>query len=206
MPYDDLLLESRASKHLVRMRKPSSRTEEDEYKTGSILYGTRMPLNMFLGLYGDQQSSLRDYEASNAGVRSLVNYARSTDKFLSVYLQGIDGFAEVSERTQRRKVKGATELSRTQLKTLVSMHDFLSTACGYGTKKVTLTNSIDQQEFYDQPHFGKKFIRLFGCSPTDVFTKFDGLPEQLLTISYKRMPDFHDIMHKLDTKETRGEL
>ncbi len=206
VPYDDLLLDLSNSTNLAIMRRPSSRTESIVYKTGTVLFGTRMPLSMFLGLFSDKQSNLRDYEACNIGSKKLVNYAQNTDQFLAGHLQSIDSFIDVSERTQRRKVKDTTGINSTQLETLISMHDFLSTACDYGTKSVTLTNSIDQQKYYDQPHFGRKFKRLFGASPTDIFASFEGLPEQLLTISYKYMPDFHGIINKLEVKERFDEL
>lgn len=201
-PYDDLLLEPSASTCLVGLRRPSSGTDTILYKTGTVLFGTRMPLNMFLGLFGFNQKILSDYGAGNIGLKKLDDYARNTDQYLAGQLQSIDSFTKASERTLRRNIKTATGINMTQLKTLVSMHDFLSTACGYGANTVTLTNSIDQQKYYDQPHFGRKFARLFGVSPTEFFANFDGLPEQLLTISYKYMPDYHDIMNKLDIKET----
>lgn len=201
VPYDDLFLELGTAKCSTDARRPSSKSAKRAYKKGSVLYGTRMPLNEYVGLHKSTNDKLGHYVAANAGVNSLSAYVKNTDRLLAVNYKTIGTTARVSDRTLRRRINSITGLSKNKLTTLFSLHDFLSTACGYGGNEVTLTNSINPVDFYDQPHFTKKFLRVFGCNPTEFFKEFNGLPEQLLTVSYKYMPDFHVNMSKLLDKE-----
>lgn len=206
VPYDDLLLVSGTTKHSANFRRPSSASVKKTYPKGSVIYGTRAPLNTFVGLHDHPQDRQDMFLQTNSGVKNLSTYVKNVDKFLGASLMSIDIRAKVSGRTMRRRIKSISGLSKSGLRTLLDLHDFLSTACGYGHKVATLTNSISPNEFYDQSHFTKKFSKVFGCSPIVFFEEFNYLPEQLLTVSYKHMPNFCDTMETILDKEMINEI
>jgi hypothetical protein len=197
VPYDDLLLNRGESNTSLKIRRPISAIESSKYPKGTLLYGTRMSINSFIRLHSQALES----EHSNLRPVDLTSYAQSIDDLLSANKQSINITSSASSRTVRRRLQEVCGMSPSKFRSLIYVHDFLSTECSYGSRKTTLTNSINADTYYDQSHFNRNFNYFFGSNPSQFLRNFNGLPEQLLTISYKYLPDFHDIIKVFDNKE-----
>lgn len=144
------------------------------------IFGTRI----HLGSYGNNVISVHLIKKFLNNVKSFSNYKKLMEGYLNRSSQ-LTHKTIISKRQVRRYSKELYGMSRTGINKMIEIHNFLHESCGSNPNLSHISHNLNYDKYYDQPHFIRHFKKYIGMTPSKFFSAFGGLPEQLMTISYK---------------------